>query len=141
MAKSLAEVYADNNQAYKDARILPRWMPPDGDYTAALTDVIDMVVGDNDDLLIVVVAQIVDGPYQGRSFVAVRSGPKMRGPVKELADMVLQNTALDLKATVDALKARVMDPANAVTVAVGVKTTTNAAGKTYTNARINGLVG
>lgn len=136
MAKTLEQVYTDSEAGYKSSVIIPRFMPPDGEYTVSLNAVIDAAI--QDELVVFVTGQIVDGDYAGRQMLVVRSGEKTRGFLKEAADLLLGNTALSVRETITSLKAKV---AEAPIVGVEVRTSKpNAKGQTYSNARITGIV-
>lgn len=134
MAKSLQEVYNESEADYKSASVLPRWMPPNGDYTVAMSSVIETVI--KDELVIFVIGTIADGEWQGRQFVLTRSGAKTRGMLKEVAEVVLSRSS-SIREDVEALKAACTQ---ATLVAVTVDRTTAKNGKEYANAHVNDVI-
>jgi len=131
MAKTLDQVYNDNTKAYADHVVIPRSMPPDGEYTAQLTAVVDWV-GQDDGINVVTIGKIVDGEYQGRDFVVMRAGQTTLGFLKAFAGLILGQTGTP-GADVAALKAKILE---GVVVQVNVETRPNKQGVEYTNAHV-----
>jgi hypothetical protein len=110
MAKTLDEAYADANKGYANAVTLPRWNPPEGNYTALLTMVVDRVRHDRkanvDAIAIAAVCEIMDGEFTGRRFKLFDVSPlhESINMLKNLAEMATGKSGA-LKEDVEALKA------------------------------------
>jgi hypothetical protein len=135
MAKSLQEVYAEEQKAYESAVIIPRFMPPDGDYVVAFTGIVESVTKQNE-LLIVAVGTIADGEQAGRQMILNRFGARNRGMLKQFVELLI-GTSKTLREDVEALKAKATE---APMLAITVERTTADNGKTYANAQVNDLL-
>jgi len=109
MPMSLDEAYAQANQAYADAEVIPQQMPPDGTYTAELEKVIDRVVRRQDGsegVLVTAIARIVDGDEQlvGRRFRLGTFSANNAGMLKQLVEAITGRCTSDMRGDVQRLR-------------------------------------
>lgn len=137
MPKSLEQVYAESQQAYDNAQIIPRSMPPDGQYTVAISRVAEMVSKKDESLSVIVIGQVVDGDFEGKEFVLQRYNAKYPDFFKAFVDLVIGESgtlADDVKAVKEAADNNVL-----LSVEVVRKVADN--GREYANANVLGTVG
>ena len=141
MAKSIDECYRDGEAAYDDAVVVPRAMPPSGEYTVALDAVVDTVITNREGaegVLVRGVGKVLDGDMAGRRFVIFR-GTNLDGSIAGLkaAAELIGGEVAGFKASVDALKAAL---GTVLQVDVTRSMARDGSGREFTNTSLLGLV-